>query len=90
MKEIKIFLIKLIAVIVGVILVINTSYNLIFAEKIDLLFKILSLNENKYEIGNKIRNEAKRALKREQIFETEDKILLKKLYIKIKNELESE
>ena len=89
-SEIKIFLIKLISIVFAIILIINTTYNLIFAEKIESLTKILSFKENKLEIRNKIRSELSKALNKEQILHTEDKILLKKLYIKLKKEFESE
>ena len=66
-SEIKIFLIKLISIVFAIILIINTTYNLIFAEKIESLTKILSFKENKLEIRNKIRSELSKALDKEQI-----------------------
>lgn len=89
-NEIKIFLIKLISIVVAIILIINTTYNLIFAEKIETLSKILSFQENKIEIKNKFREEIKRGLNRDKIFEKDDIILIKELFFKVKKEFESE
>lgn len=89
-QELKIFFLKLISIVFAIILIINTTYNLIIADKIDAFTNILLFNENKNEIKNKIRNELKKTLNKEKIFYEEDRILLKKLYIKIKKELESE
>ena len=41
--DLKKFFIKLIAVILGVIIVINVSYNLIFAEKLETINKLFNL-----------------------------------------------
>ena len=85
-NELKIFLIKVIVVVIAIILIINSTYNLIFASKIEPLFQIL----NKPRIENKIREELSRALEKDKIFYEEDRMLLKKLYIKLKKEFESE
>ena len=85
-NEVKIFLIKVIVVVIAIILIINCTYNLIFASKIEPLFEIL----NKPRIENKIREELSRALEQDKIFYEEDRILLKKLYLKLKKEFESE
>lgn len=85
-NEIKIFLIKALIIVVGAILIINTTYNLIFASKIEPFFEII----NKKTIEKKIRDEITQALEKDKIFYDEDKILLKKLYLKIKKEFESD
>ena len=85
-NEIKIFLIKVLIIVVGAILIINTTYNLIFASKIEPFFEII----NKKTIEKKIRDEIAQALEKDKIFYDEDKILLKKLYLKIKKEFESD
>lgn len=85
-NEIKIFLIKALIIVVGTILIINTTYNLIFASKIEPFFEII----NKKTIEKKIRDEIAQALEKDKIFYDEDKILLKKLYLKIKKEFESD
>jgi hypothetical protein len=89
-NEIKIFLIKLVAIVFAIILIINSTYNLIFAEKIEFLSRIINFKDSKKEITNKIREELKRSLKKEKLFYGEDRELIKQLYQKIKNEFDSE
>ena len=86
--DLKKFFIKLIAVILGVIIVINFSYNLIFADKLENINKLFSLNnkDNIEQIKNKIRLEIKSGLDKDKILNEEDKILLYKFYLKLKNE----
>ena len=86
--ELKKFFIKLIAIIFAVIIVINISYNLIFAEKLENINKLFSLNskDNIEQIKNKIRLEIKNSLDKDKILNEEDKILLYKFYLKLKNE----
>ena len=87
-SEIKKFLIKLAAITFAVIIIINVTYNLIFAEKLENINKLLMLN-NKESIDNvkdKIRLEIEKGLNKDNILNEEDKILLYKLYLKIKNE----
>ena len=87
-SEIKKFLIKLAAITFAIIIIINVTYNLIFAEKLDNINKLLMLN-NKESIDNvkdKIRLEIEKGLNKDNILNEEDKILLYKLYLKIKNE----
>ena len=88
--DLKKFFIKLIAIIFAVIIVINTSYNLIFAEKLETIDKLLSLNnkENIEQIRDKIRLEMKKGLLKDKIINEEDKILFYKFYLKIKNEFQ--
>ena len=89
-NEIKKFLIKLIAIMFAIIIIINTTYNMIFADKLETLNKIFSLNEkeNIDLVKNKIRDEISKGLEKEKIFSDEDKKLLFKLYIKLKKEFE--
>ena len=58
-NEIKKFLIKLVAISFAIILIINVTYNLIFADKLESLNILLSLNkkENIELIKDKIRTE---------------------------------
>ena len=86
--DLKKFFIKLIAVILGVIIVINVSYNLIFAEKFESINKLLSLSDKESVelIKNKIRSEMKKALLKDKILNEEDRMLLYKFYLKLKNE----
>lgn len=86
----KQFFIKLISVTIAVIFIINVIYNLVIADRLDGLTKIISLSDNEVrrDIREKIRNEAKDSLKKENILDKEDKVILYKLYKKIKKEFE--
>jgi len=88
--DLKGFFIKLTAVTFAIIVVINVTYNLIFAEKLESINKLLSLNnkENIELIKDKIRLEMKRSLLKEKIINEEDKVLFYKFYLKIKNEFQ--
>ena len=86
-NTLKIFFIKLIAITFSIIVIINITYNLIFAEKLENINKLLTINnkENIEQIKNKIRIEIKNGLSKDKIFNEEDKMLLYQLYLKIKN-----
>ena len=86
--DLKKFIIKLVAVTFAIIVVINVTYNLIFADKLENINKILLLNkkENIESLKDKIRSELKQGLEKDQILNKEDKVLIYKFYLKIKNE----
>ena len=86
----KIFFIKLIAITFAIIVVINVTYNLIFAEKLENINKLLSLSdkENIELVKDKIRLEIEKGLRKDRIMNEEDKVLFYKLYLKIKNEFQ--
>ena len=86
--DIKKFIIKLAAVTFAIIIIINVTYNLIFADKLENINKILLLNkkENIESIKNKIRSELKQGLEKDRILNDEDRLLIYKFYLKIKNE----
>ena len=86
--DLKRFIIKLAAVTFAIIVIINVTYNLIFAEKLENINKLLSLNkkENIELVKDKIRLEMKRSLLKDKIMNEEDKVLFYKFYLKIKNE----
>ena len=67
--DLKKFFIKLIAIIIAVIIIINISYNLIFADKLENINKLFSLNnkDNIKLIKNKIRLEIKNGLDKDKI-----------------------
>ena len=90
-KSLKIFFIKLISISVAIIIIFNLIFNLIFAERLDLIDKILMLDKSqgRNEIKDKIRSELTEGLKKENMIAEEDKILLYKIYIKIKKEFEN-
>jgi hypothetical protein len=84
----KTFFIKLISICIAIILVINVVFNLFIGDKMQTINNLLSLDKSKFrnDVRNKVRNELKNGLEKETIFSNEDKILIYKLYIKIKDE----
>ena len=88
--SLKKFFIKLIAITFSIIVVINITYNLIFAEKFDNIGKLLSLSDKESVelIKNKIRSEIKKGLLKDKIINDEDKILFYDFYQKVKNEFQ--
>ena len=86
--DLKRFFIKLAAVTFSIIVIINITYNLIFAEKFETISKLLSLDnkENIELMKDKARSEIKKGLAKDKIFNEEDKILLYEFYLKVKNE----
>ena len=86
--DLKKFIIKLVAITFAIIVIINVTYNLIFADKLENINKILLLNkkENIESLKDKIRSELKQGLEKDQILNKEDKLLIYKFYLKIKNE----
>ena len=90
-SNLKIFFIKLILVSVVFIIVINLLFNLIFAERLEKIDKILSLNKSlqRNEMKEKIREELTDGLNKENMIAEEDKILLYKIYLKLKKEFEN-
>ena len=90
-KSLKGFFIKLISISIAVFIVINLIFNLIFAERLEKIDKILLLNKSQFrgEIKEKIVNELTSNLNKENIIYEEDKILLYKIYLKLKKEFEA-
>lgn len=89
-EDLKFFFTKLVAIVIAIIIIINVTYNLILADKLETLNYFFSFKENKNEIKNKIRKEIYNALEKDRILNKEDKILLKKIYIKLKKEFEKD
>ena len=73
------------------VIVINLIFNLIFAEKLEKLDKLLLLNRSdvRQDMKGKIRNELNDVLGKENLIYEEDKILLYKLYQKLKKEFQN-
>ena len=90
-KSLKSFFIKLVSISIAVFIVINLIFNIIFAERLEKIDKILLLNNNRFrhEIKEKIKNELTDSLNKENILYEEDKILLYKIYLKLKKEFEA-
>ena len=89
-KNLKIFFIKLVSILIAIIITINVLFNLIISDKMksfDILFSLSEL-ENRRDYGNKLRNNLNELLKKDDIIKEEDKILLYKLYQKLKSEFE--
>ena len=89
-KNLKIFFIKLISVSIVILIMINLIFNLFVAERLEKIDKILLLNKKEYrnEIKEKIREELNSGLNKENLIYEEDKILLYKLYQKLKKEFQ--
>ena len=90
-KSLKGFFVKLISISVAIVVIINLVFNLLFAErleKIDNLLKLDRKNDRK-ELVESIRDEVRESLNKENLIYEEDKILLYKLYLKLKKEFEN-
>ncbi len=89
-NNLKIFFIKLASITFAIIIIINVIFNLIFADKLEKLDQILSLDKSKFrsELREKVRNEIRDGLAKDKILNEEDKILLFNLYKKIKSEFQ--
>ena len=88
--DLKKFFIKLFSIALAIVIVINITYNLIFARQFENINKLLSLNnkESIELIKDRIRFEMKKGLSKDKIMNDEDKILFYKFYLKIKNEFQ--
>ena len=89
-NNLKIFFIKLIAVTFSIIIIINVTYNLILADKLENINTLLQLNkkENIDAVKNKIRSEIRSGLEKDTLLNKEDKILIYKFYKKIEKEFD--
>tara|TARA_B100001179_G_C18239294_1_gene253374 strand:+ start:33 stop:359 length:327 start_codon:yes stop_codon:yes gene_type:complete len=89
--NLKIFFIKLVSISIAIILIINFLFNMILSERLDKIDKILSVidTNERIEIRNKIRSEIENTLDKENLIYEQDKILLFKLYLKIKEEFKN-
>ena len=89
-SNLKIFFIKLISITFSIIIIINVVFNLLFGDKVEKINNLLSLDKSKFrnDVKDKIRNEIRNGLDKENILNQEDKILLYKLYKKIQKEFE--
>ena len=90
-KSLKPFFIKLVSISIAIVIVINLLFNLIFAERFEKLDKILLLDRSKdrTEMMDKIRSELNENLNKENIIYEEDKILLYKLFLKLRKEFQN-
>ena len=90
-KSLKSFFIKLISISVAIVVVINLVFNLLFAERLEKIDNLLKLERknDRQELAEIIRNEVRESLNKENLIYEEDKILLYKLYLKIKKEFKN-
>ena len=90
-SSLKKFFIKLLAITLAIIIVINITYNLIFADKLEMLTMLLSLNkeENIEKMKDKVRLEINKGLNKDQMINDDDKKLLLRLYNKIQKEFKN-
>ena len=91
MKEnLRPFFIKLFAISIAVIIIINLIFNILLGERLEKIDKIISLSDSstRNEIKLKIRSELNKGLDKENIFSKEDKVLIYKIYKKIQKEFE--
>lgn len=90
----KIFFIKLIAITISIIIIINTLFNIFFADKFEVVQRIISLNkpENFDHLTIILRTAAikqiQTELKKDKILTAEEVDLINKFSEKIKKELE--
>jgi len=89
-KTLKSFFIKLISISIASVIVINLIFNLIFAERLEKIDKILLLNKSEFreEMKMKIRKELNKGLNKKNSIAEEDKILLYKFYLKLRKEFQ--
>ena len=87
-SNLKDFFIKLLSISFAIILVINVLFNLIISDKLENLNTLLSLDEleNRRALGNEIREDLKSLLEKDKLFKEEDRLLIYKLYKKVKLE----
>ena len=90
-RNLKTFFVKLISIVLAIIITINILYNLILSERLEKIDRILLLNNDQYRemIKDKIRKELQDGLEKENMISVEDKKLLFKIYLKLKDEFKS-
>ncbi len=89
-KNLKVFFIKLISISIAIILIIHTLFNLLLSERFKQINSLLLLTnvENRQEYGDKLRESLNDLLEKDNLIYEEDKVLLYKLYKKLKSEFE--
>jgi len=89
MKEnLRSFFIKLFAISIAVIIIINLIFNILLGERLEKIDKIMSLSDStsREEVRKKIRSEFNKGLEKDYIFSEDDRVLIYKIYKKIKKE----
>ena len=90
-SNLKSFFIKLFSISIAIILIINFLFNMILSDRLDGIDKFLSIGdrETRFEMRDKLRMELEKSLNQENLISEQDKILLFKLYLKIKEEFKN-
>jgi len=88
-KNLKTFFIKLISISLAIIVILNVLFNLTIPNLkfIDTLTSLSEL-ETRREHADELRDSLRDLLKKDNLIKEEDKILLYKLYQKLKSEFE--
>ena len=87
-NNLKNYFIKVISISFAVIIIINVVFNLILGDRIEKIDKILSIFEMKErkEMKDKFMSELNKNLQNKDMIDKEDKIILLKVYKKIRKE----
>jgi len=87
-NNLKNFFIKLISISFAVIIIINVIFNLLLGDRIEKIDEILSIFEMKErkKLKDEFMSELNKNLQKKNMIDKEDKIILFKVYKKIKKE----
>tara|TARA_B100001996_G_C18669197_1_gene596029 strand:+ start:1026 stop:1334 length:309 start_codon:yes stop_codon:yes gene_type:complete len=87
-NNLKNFFIKLISITLAIIIVFNVVFNLILAERIEKVDKILSIFESseRKNLKDRFLSELSENLEKDKLLKEEDKVILFKAYKKIQKE----
>ncbi len=87
-NSLKIFFIKLVSISIAIIIIINTLFNILLSDKLEKIDKLMLLSEvqERKELGDELRNSLNDLLKKDNLINKEDKVLLYRLYKKLKSE----
>ena len=89
-NNLKSFFIKLISISFAVIIIINVVFNLILGDRIEKIDEILSIFEMKErkKLKDEFMSELNKNLQKKNMIDKEDKIILFKVYKKIRKEFD--
>ena len=89
-NNLKVFFIKLVSISLAIIIIINVLFNLIVSDKVKNFETLISLTEleGRREQADILRKNLNDLLEKDNIINEEDKLLLYKLYKKLKSEFE--
>lgn len=89
-NNLKNFFIKLVSITVAIIVIINVVFNLILAERLQKFDQILSMSDvsDRKNFKNKLLIEIEKGLSKKEMIDKEDKVIILKLYNKIKKEFD--